>query len=337
LNCSKCESTRASYALYNYGVVTNKLPHLIAIFGPTAAGKSALAISVSEELGGEIVSADSRQVYRYMDIGTDKPGTEEQARIPHHMIDLVDPDESFTLALYQEQAYVAIDDILSRGRLPVLVGGTPLYINSVIEGWNIPRVEPDLILRAALEAEALMNGPATLYSRLKEIDPQAARNILPTNSRRIIRALEVIKQTGQAISAQQTKQPPPYNILPIRLECERSVLYKRIDDRVDNYIARGLVEEVEALHSMGYSFDLPSMSGIGYRQIGDYLQGLATLADAIQRTKWDTHAFVRHQGNWFRRKGDAHTFDVTYFPATEAALSLARNWLAVAHRQSGDV
>jgi tRNA dimethylallyltransferase len=283
-------------------------------------------MAVSEEFGGEIVSADSRQVYRHMDIGTDKPGAEDRARIPHHMIDLVDPDESFTLALYQQQAYATIEDILSRGKLPMLVGGTPLYVNAVIEGWNIPRVEPDLALRATLEAEASTNGPTQLYARLKELDPQAAQNILSTNTRRIIRALEVIEQTGQPISAQQTKQPPPYDILPIRLDCERSVLYKRIDDRVDNYIERGLVEEVAALHGMGYSFDLPSMSGIGYRQIGDYLQGRATLADAIQRTKWDTHAFVRHQGNWFRRSKEAHRFDVTLSPATEPTVSLVRNW-----------
>src|SRR5205814_1832352 len=168
---------------------------------------------------------------------------------------------------------------------------TPLYVNAVTEGWTIPHVEPDLRFRAELEIEAREHSTQRLYTRLAELDPQAAQTILPTNTRRIIRALEVIHETGRPMSLQQAKNPPAYLILPICLECERSVLYKRIDDRVDSYIERGLIDEVAGLHERGYSFDLPSMSGIGYRQIGDYLRGRATLAEAIQRIKWDTHAF----------------------------------------------
>lgn len=288
-----------------------QLPPIVAIVGPTASGKSALALRLCEAVSGEIVTADSRQVYRFMNIGTDKPTQEERARVPHHMIDLVDPDEPYTLATYQEQAYGVIADITARGRLPVLAGGTPLYANAVLEGWTIPRVEPDMSLRASLEAEAARYGAERLHQRLAALDPDAANTILPTNTRRIIRALEVIQQTGQPITTQQRKSAPPYRILTIVLQCERGELYRRIDARVEAQIARGLVEEVASLHEMGYSFTLPAMSGLGYRQIGEYMQGKATLEQAVQRIKWDTHNFARHQGNWFRRAHSAQQLDVT--------------------------
>lgn len=302
-------------------------PPLIAIFGPTASGKSALALAACEAFNGEIVSADSRQVYRYMDIGTDKASTADQARVPHHLINIVNPDEPYTLALYQEDAYNAINDILARGRIPFLVGGTPLYVNAVIEGWTIPRAEPDIAFRDDLYRQAEAEGPAPLYARLQQLDPKAAAGILPSNTRRIIRALEVIHTTGGLMSDQQSKSPPPYSTLPILLECDRTTLYRRIDERVDSYIHRGLVEEVQSLHDRGYSFDLPAMSGIGYRQVGDYLTGKATLSEAIQRIKWDTHAFVRHQGNWFRRLQHAHRIDVANEAPTLAALTLIESFL----------
>lgn len=264
-----------------------------------------------------------------MDIGTDKPSHEDQARVPHHMIDLVDPDEGYTLALYQEQAYHAIDDILARGKLPVLAGGTPLYVNAVIEGWNIPRVEPDQAYRDSLFIEAEEQGTEVLHDRLRDLDPQAATAILSTNTRRIVRALEVIKRTGQPISAQQTKTPPPYSVLPLLLSCDRPVLYERIDRRVDQYIERGLVGEVRSLHDTGYAFNFPSMSGIGYRQIGEYLEGKATLEHAVQRIKWDTHAFVRHQANWFRRLTNGHVLDVTRESPGREALRLTEGFLSV--------
>lgn len=314
--------------VYNLSMEKVQQPPLIALFGPTASGKSTLAIKLCEAVGGEIVTADSRQVYRYMDVGTDKPSPEDRERVLHHMIDLVDPDEPYTLALYQQGAYGSIEDALIRERVPVLAGGTPLYVNSVIEGWTIPKVEPDMLLRQALEREAEKAGPAELHARLRELDPAAAENILPSNTRRIIRALEVIEMTGRPISEQQRKEPLPYNILRIGLACERSELYRRIDARVDRQIgAQGLVEEVAALHEKGYSFDLPSMSGLGYRQIGDYLQGKATLAEAVQRIKWDTHGFARHQGNWFRRQHDATWIDATQHDPAGQAISLARDFL----------
>lgn len=302
-------------------------PPLIAIFGPTASGKSALALAIAEAFNGEIVTADSRQVYRYMDIGTDKPGPEDQRRVPHHLIDIVDPDQNYTLGLYQQDAYRTIDNILSRGRLPILAGGTPLYVNAVIEGWTVPKVEPDTAFRDDLYKQAEAQGVAPLYARLLQLDPQAAAGILPSNTRRIIRALEVIHTTGQPMSAQQAKSAPPYSILSILLESDRTTLYNRIDTRVDSYIRRGLVEEVQSLKERGYDYTLPSMSGIGYRQIGDYLTGKATLPEAIQRIKWDTHAFVRHQGNWFRRVQSAHRLDVTTQPPTNPALDLVATFL----------
>lgn len=304
-----------------------QLPPLIAITGPTASGKSTLALQLAEQFGAEIVTADSRQVYKLMDIGTEKPSVEEQARVPHHMIDLVYPDEPYTLALYQRQAYATIDDVLARGKLPILAGGTPLYVNAVLEGWTIPEVEPDMQLRARLEAEAAAIGSEQLHRRLAELDPPAAVKILPSNTRRIVRALEVLERTGKPISSQQDKVPPPYRILTIVLQCDRPELYRRIDLRVDRQVERGLVDEVAGLHARGYRFDLPSMSGIGYRQIGEYLLGKATLEQAIQRIKWDTHSFSRHQGNWFRRAKTAALIDVTHDDPLAEATRLVDTFL----------
>ncbi|MDQ5823333.1 MAG: tRNA (adenosine(37)-N6)-dimethylallyltransferase MiaA [Chloroflexota bacterium] len=310
--------------------MTEHLPPLLAITGPTASGKSALALALAEELGAEIVTADSRQVYKLMDIGTEKPSLEEQARVPHHMIDLVYPDEPYTLALYQREAYATINDVLNRGKLPILAGGTPLYVNAVLEGWTIPEVEPDLVLRGRLEAEAEAHGPQMLHRRLAQLDADAAAGILPSNTRRIVRALEVIERTGRPISAQQDKVPPPYRILSIVLHCQRPELYRRIDSRVDRQIERGLVGEVAGLHARGYGFDLPSMSGIGYRQIGEYLMGRATLEQAAQRMKWDTHAFARHQGNWFRRARTAVQLDVTEADPLPQVRQVVRSFLDAA-------
>jgi tRNA dimethylallyltransferase len=308
-------------------MTSNDDPLLISLFGPTAVGKSALAIELCQAIGGEIVTADSRQVYRHMDIGTDKPTVEQRRGIPHHMIDLVDPDEPYTLALYQEGATQVIEQIHARGNIPVLAGGTPLYINAITEGWTIPRVEPDMALRRRLEAEAMQTGPQRLHERLQRLDPAAAAKILPTNTRRIIRALEVIEQTGRPISEQQDKQPPSYRQLKVGLQCERTELYRRADERVEREVRDGLVEEVASLHERGYAFDLPSMSGLGYRQIGEYLMGRATLEEAKQRIKWDTHAFVRHQSNWFRRLHDACWIDTTESHPLKEALEIVQEFV----------
>ena len=275
-------------------------PPLIVIVGPTAVGKTRLSLRLAQEFDGEIISADSRQVYRGMDIGTAKPTPEERALVPHHLIDVVAPDEPFTLAQYQELAYRAIDDVLARGKAPFLVGGTGQYVRAVVEGWGIPKVPPNEELRAELYRQAELEGPWALHDRLREVDPAAAERIDPTNVRRVVRALEVYLEMGRPISELQRKKPPPYRILQIGLTMERQELYRRIDERVDRMIEKGLVEEIRGLVERGYGYDLPSMSGLGYQQIGMYLRGLVSLEEAIQLIKRHTRRFVRHQYNWFR-------------------------------------
>jgi len=273
---------------------------LVAIVGPTAAGKSSLALELCQTLNGEIISADSRQVYCYMDIGTAKPSKEEQAIVPHHLIDVVNPDEDFSLALYQSKALEAINDIQRRKKTAFLVGGSGLYVWALLEGWRIPPVPPDPVLRHELEARAKVEGGEKLYNELKQTDPVAAERIDPRNVRRVIRALEVSLQ-GTPFSQLQVKHPFVDSVI-IGLTIDRADLYRRIDDRVDNMIKRGLVAEVEHLVARGYGFDLPSMSGLGYKQIGLYLQVKTDLPTAIQQIKFDTHSFARHQYNWFRLK-----------------------------------
>jgi tRNA dimethylallyltransferase len=280
---------------------------LVVITGPTAVGKSDLALRLAAEFDAEIVSADSRQVYIGMDIATAMPTPEEQAAVRHHLIDLITPDQPYSLGLYQRQAYAAIDDIIARDKLPLLVGGTPQYVNAVIEGWHIPAIAANEELRQRLSAA----DPLELYRELQQRDPAAAVKILPGNTRRVIRALEVLYTTGQPISAQQDRQPPPYHQLRIALTCSRLELYRRADNRVDQMIECGLVAETQRLLDTGYSPDLPAMSGIGYRQIGEYLSGQSSLEAAIQRIKHATHAFIRHQYTWFRRDAELRWFDNT--------------------------
>ncbi len=279
----------------------NPLPPLLAIVGPTAVGKTALAIALARRIGGEIVSADSRQIYRKMDIGTAKPTPEERAVVPHHLIDIRDPDEEFSLATYQELALEALAAITARGRVPLLVGGTGQYLAAVLEGWQIPRVAPQPELRATLEREAAESGVDRLHSRLAAVDPIAAARIPATNVRRVVRAMEVYLLTGQPISAQQRREPPPYQIRAIWLTRPRDELYARADARVEAMIAAGLVDEVAGLLAAGYGWSLPALSSLGYIQFRPYFEGKASLAACIERLKFDTHAFIRRQAAWFRR------------------------------------
>ncbi len=269
---------------------------LISVIGPTAVGKTDTALQLAEELNGEIISADSRQIYRGMDIATAKPTPAEQTRVPHHLIDIVNPDESFTLAEYQARAYAAVDEVFRRGKQPLLVGGTGLYIRAVVEGLNIPAVPPNLERRRELEQ---IPAPE-LYARLQQLDPVTAAGTLPNNTRRMIRALEVIEATGQRMSDLQTREPPPYPILQIGLTMPREVLYARVDARIDRMIEQGLVDEVKGLVTRGYSFNLPSMTSLGYREMGQYLQGEIPFEEAVRLFKRNTRKFIRHQYNWFR-------------------------------------
>lgn len=284
---------------------------LVAIIGPTAIGKSELALALAEKCGGEIVSADSRQVYRFMDIGTAKPGSQQQILAPHHLIDLIDPNQEFSLALYQKLAIQTIEAILEREHLPLLVGGSGLYVWSVLEGWKIPEVPPDQALRRHLESRAQSEGGLSLYQELQALDPEAARQIDWRNLRRVIRALEVCQATGVPFSQLQNKQPPDFTALIIGLTTGREDLYRRIDLRVDRMIEQGLVAEIMGLLDKGYGLDLPALSSLGYRQIGLFLEGRLTLDVAIQQIKFETHRFARHQFAWFRANDKRiHWFDV---------------------------
>jgi tRNA dimethylallyltransferase len=277
-----------------------KRNELVALVGPTAVGKTALALWLGERLDVEVVSADSRQVYRGLDIGTAKPSLEERQALPHHLVDIVEPEQSLSLAEYQRLAYRAIEDVQQRNRLPLLVGGSGQYVRAVLEGWQIPAVPPDAQLRAALQREAEAAGIEAFHARLREVDPQAAGAIDPRNVRRVIRALEVYYKTGRPISELQRKRPPPYRILKVGLTLPRPLLYRRVDERVERMIEAGLVAEAEGLLHRGYDADLPAMSGLGYRQIAGYLRGETSLDRAVRQIKRETRRFARQQYVWFR-------------------------------------
>ncbi len=301
---------------------------LVVLLGPTAVGKTALAMRVALALEGEIVSADSRQVYRHMDIGTAKPAPDELAAIPHHLIDIVTPNQFYSLAEYQRAAYRAIHDIRARGRLPLLVGGTGQYITAVLEGWDIPEVPPDPSLRTELESYAAEHGARALHERLRAVDPAAAGRIDYRNVRRVVRALEVCLLTGTPISAQQRKSPPPYRVLQIGLTLPRETLYARIDARVDHMIAAGLEREVRALLDAGYTWDCPAMSGLGYAQWRPYFAGDAALHEVVRAIKHASHAFARRQYTWFR----GHDTGIRWLDAAQttpdAMISIVRDWLS---------
>jgi tRNA dimethylallyltransferase len=285
---------------------------VIAIVGPTAVGKSDLALRLARSFPAEILSADSRQVYRYMDIGTNKPSPAERALVPHHIIDVVDPDGDFNLATYHQLAFDALNVIQRKGRLPLLVGGTGLYVWSLIEGWKIPQVPPDRRMRLQLEARAQQRDSHTLHQELQSIDANAAAKIDPRNIRRVVRALEIYHATGRPPSEVQRKERPRFSVVTIGLTQERSQLYRRIDERVDDMIKRGLVEEVQELLRKGYGPSLPSMSGIGYKQITQFIRGQMTLPEAVDRMKSETHRLARHQYAWFRPNDNRiRWFDVT--------------------------
>ena len=305
---------------------------LVAIVGPTAVGKSKLALMLAQDFPAEIISADSRQVYRYMDIGTNKPTSAERALVPHHLIDVVNPDEGFNLAMYCQLANKAIEAVQRKGKLPLLVGGSGLYVWSILEGWRVPPVPPNPQLRRDLEVRAKREDSYVLYKELQRIDPIAAAKIDPANTRRIIRALEIYHMTGRPPSQFWCKEAPNFSILIIGLTMERNELYRRIDHRVDKMIQKGLVEETEGLVEKGYSLTLPSVSGVGYKQVGEFLQGKMGLSAAIDKMKYETHRLARHQYAWFR-PSDArvHWLDadeVTYSVILSKAKDLVESFLS---------
>ncbi len=275
---------------------------LVVIVGPTAVGKTDTALTLAERLGGEIVSADSRLFYRGMDIGTAKPSAQEIARVPHHLVDVADPDQPWSLSIFQQAATQAITEIHARDRLPFLVGGTGQYVKAVVQAWEIPAQEPDIPVRAALERWLVQVGADGLHARLALLDPQAAQIIDARNVRRTIRALEVILGTGRRFSDQRRRAISPYSLLIVGLTRPREDLYRRVDDRIESMFFTGLVDEVRKLLAKGYGKDLPTMSAIGYQEVAAYLQGEISLEEAKTQMKRLTRRFVRHQGAWFNSK-----------------------------------
>ena len=272
---------------------------LLAVVGPTASGKSALAVSLARELDGEIISADSRQVYSGMDIGTAKPSAEQRAAVPHHLVDVIAPDEEYSLAVFLRQARTAIHDIESRWKLPILVGGTGQYVWGLLEGWQVPEVPPDHELRAGLEGRARLEGGAVVYKELARLDPDAARRIDPRNVRRVIRALEV-HHSSPDFSSRASRSKPPFKSVIVGLTLERAALYQRINERVNTMITEGWVGEVRALLGRGYGPDLPSMSSLGYKELAHHLDGEGSMEVTVERIQQKTRRFARQQYAWFR-------------------------------------
>jgi len=351
---------------------------LVVVCGPTATGKTGLAIDLARALGGEIVGADSRQVYRHMDVGTAKPTPAQRARAPHHLIDVVDPDEPFTLADYLDRARAAVVDIQARGRVPLVVGGTGLYVRALVRGFDVPRVPPNPALRRELEQLAGAEGAGALLERLRRADPAAAATVDKDNPRRLIRAIEVAEDTlgaqafadaarlpivspllgarasspptvasmptdvgapttgaGETLALPGTGKMPAlpgysqgYDALIIGLTADRAVLHERADRRVDAMMAEGFLDEVRGLYTRGYAPDLPALSSLGYRELGEHLRGRVSCDDATQATKWATHRFIRRQLTWFRREPDIRWFDITEESVADEAMRLVERWLS---------
>lgn len=298
----------------------SKLP-LVIILGPTAVGKTETSLQLAERINAEIISVDSRLLYRGMNIGTAKPSPAELRRVPHHLIDVADPDEVWSLAMYLRAVHQVIDDIHARGRLPLMVGGTGQYVRALVDGWRIPEVEPDPQLRVALEAWANEIGAEELYARLKVLDPEAASRIEPQNLRRTVRALEVILSSGKLFSTQRESGACPYQVLMIGLKCQRADLYQRIDARIHRMLENGLIEETQSLLDRGYSTDLPPLSAIGYKQVIQYLNAEISLEEVVIQMKRITRRFVRRQANWFKSDDAA----IHWLPADEFVINKAES------------
>ena len=275
---------------------------IIVIVGPTAVGKTELAISLAKKIDGEIISADSMQLYKGMDIGTAKPTKREQNNITHHMIDITEPDQDYSAAKFKEVAQEIINDIVVRDKFPIIVGGTGLYVNALIYDYSFEDLPRDPECREKLRKKIGVEGPQKLHEELIEADPKAAERIHPNDERRIIRALEVIYTTGNPISEyQKTKKESPYNTLMIGLTKNRDELYDRIEKRVNKMIEKGLVDEVKDLLAKGYKKNMTSMQALGYKEIAEYQQGEITFEEAIKLVKKRTKRFAKRQLTWFNR------------------------------------
>ncbi len=292
------------------------LPKICILAGPTAVGKTEISLALARSLCGEIISADSAQVYKYMDIGTAKLKEEEMQGIRHYMIDEVTPDMDFSVAQFREKAELYIKDINDRGKLPIITGGTGLYINSLLNNLDFTDSISDEVYRKEMQETAQVKGNEYVHAMLEAVDPASYKRLHPNDLRRVIRALEVYKHTGRPISyfqEESRKQPPRYDFAYITLTMDRRKLYERIDQRVDKMMASGLVEEVEGLIKRGYGRELNSMQALGYKEIADYLHGLITKDEAVRILKRDTRHYAKRQLTWFRGDKRVNWVDVGSF------------------------
>jgi tRNA dimethylallyltransferase len=303
-----------------------ELPPLIVLAGPTGVGKTSLSITAARETGGEIINADSRSFYRGMDIGTAKPGPDERAAVPHHLIDVLDPADEMSLSLFQQLAFTAIDLVLGRSHVPFLVGGTAQYLNAVVENWNIPQVAPDRDLRQHLEERVAVEGVAPLLAELRSVDPASAERTGP-NPRRIIRAMEIFRLTGNRMSDLQGKQEPRYRTLELELWLPREVLHQRIADRIEQQVKNGLFDEVRALLDGGIDPAIPAFSSIGYRDVFPYLRGESTVEETKAAIRFASNRLVRHQQTWLRKNPRMIRIDMSEPSATRHVLKLIEQHL----------
>jgi len=285
-------------------VEVSKRP-LVILTGPTAVGKTALSVALAKAIGGEIISADSMQVYRHMDIGSAKVTKEEMDGVPHHLIDVLEPTEEFNVVLFQQMARQAVEEICGRGHIPILVGGTGFYIQALLYDINFTENDEDAAFRHSLEELAKREGPEALYERLRAVDPESCESIHAHNVKRVIRAIEFYEKTGKKISAhnrEQRQNNSPYQYAYFVLNDEREAVYRRIDERVDLMMKKGLVEEVRALQAMGCKQGMVSMQGLGYKEILSCLEGEISLEEAVYLIKRDTRHFAKRQITWFKRE-----------------------------------
>ena len=301
---------------------------LVILTGPTAVGKTELSISLAKAIGGEIISADSMQVYKYMNIGTAKIRQEEMEGVPHHLIDILEPDVAFNVAMFKELAKKAADEIYERGHIPIVVGGTGFYIQALLYDIDFSEEDSDQHIRSELEQLAAQKGSEYLHDLLREVDPESADQIHHHNVKRVIRALEYYRMHGEKISIhneRERQKQSPYQFLYFVLTHDRQVLYERIERRIDKMIQEGLVEEVDNLLKMGYNRNLVSMQGLGYKEIVPYLMGECTLEEAVYVLKRDTRHFAKRQLTWFRRERDVRWLDKTQFASEKEILDEIQN------------
>ncbi len=298
------------------------MERLLVIVGPTAVGKTDTSILLAKRLHGEIISADSMQIYQDMDIGTAKPSLEERQGIPHHLLDIIAPGESFSVADYQELARKTISEVTSRGKLPILVGGTGLYVRAVIDPYNFIPADTDWKLREHLKAQAAEAGIEALYNWLKEVDPKAAERIHPNDERRIIRALEVYQTTGEPLSfwEQQVDREERYDVLMVGLTRPREQIYDRVNRRVDLMVEAGLIEEAKTLLAQGLDQNFIARQAIGYKELFNYLQGRETLDEALEKLKLNTRRYAKRQLTWFRADPRINWLDVNLYQSASGVV-----------------